>query len=123
VLITDPNFNHDIDTACYLSPCVTVSFMPSALASDRIAVYSTLTNGGRVGFVYDSTQLFDDLSLLRPTIFYAPPLIWNTLYAEYTRTLQSALQIRTRELQAGKDKSGVLKPSEANKIKRQILKR
>lgn len=41
-----------------------------------------MLNGGRIGFASASLPL-DDLPILRPSFFFAPPALWTTLKHEY----------------------------------------
>ncbi len=68
-------------------PHVSVSFQAPSVAADRGLVWRTLSGGGRVGFARRGAGLFDDARAVRPTIFDAPPVVWNTLYAEYRRAI------------------------------------
>lgn len=46
------------------------------------SVWRVVLNGGRAGFSSSSLPL-DDLPVLRPTFFFAPPALWITLKHEY----------------------------------------
>ncbi len=71
-----------------LWPHVSASFLPPALAADRRSLWRTMADGGRVGFARRGAALFADLRSIRPTVFDAPPLIWNALCSEYRRALR-----------------------------------
>lgn len=64
-------------------PYVGVSFLPSAIAGDRAAVWRALYNGGRVGFARRDAGLLEDIRAIRPTLLDAPPALWNAFYSEY----------------------------------------
>lgn len=68
-------------------PHVSVSFQPSALAADRAGIWRTLAGGGRVGFARPGAALWEDLQAIRPTIFDAPPVVWNSLDNDYRQAL------------------------------------
>ncbi|CAF3631409.1 unnamed protein product [Adineta steineri] len=63
---------------------VTFAYRPFAWASDRDASIGTFISGGRIGFsTGDVNRLMEELALVRPTSFAAPPSIWNKIYAEF----------------------------------------
>ncbi|CAF3546668.1 unnamed protein product [Rotaria sordida] len=63
-------------------------YRPLAWATDREGSIAVFLEGGRIGFsTGDVTRLMEELALVRPTSFSAPPTIWNKIYAEYKATL------------------------------------
>jgi long-chain acyl-CoA synthetase len=114
VMITYNGFFEDISHPIFLSPLITVSYIPLSHSTDRMRVWETLLNGGRVGFAnYDPKnwsehesglkklqllnsigssngveELIFDTKVLRPTIFIAPPRIFNGLHSLYLKQLE-----------------------------------
>ena len=67
-----------------LQEFVTFAYRPLAWASDRDAIIATFLSGGQVGFsTGDPARLMEELALVRPTYFSAPPTIWNKIYTEF----------------------------------------
>ena len=67
---------------------ITFSYRPLAWAADRDTTMGTFFAGGRVGFsTGDVSRLMEELAIVRPTHFGAPPSIWNKIYAEYKTAL------------------------------------
>ncbi|CAF4537473.1 unnamed protein product [Rotaria sp. Silwood1] len=63
-------------------------YRPLAWATDRESSIAVFLGGGRIGFsTGDITCIMEELALVRPTSFSAPPTIWNKIYAEYKATL------------------------------------
>ncbi|UJR29135.1 hypothetical protein I4U23_010349 [Adineta vaga] len=63
---------------------VSFSYRPLAWAADRDAAIGTFIAGGKIGFsTGDINRLMEELTLVRPTQFSAPPSLWNKIYAEY----------------------------------------
>ena len=59
-----------------------------AWAADRDAIITTFLCGGRTGFsTGDPSRLMEELALVRPTYFGAPPSIWNKIYTEFKTSL------------------------------------
>eukprot|EP00753_Platysulcus_tardus_P001115 PLAT11072.1.p1 GENE.PLAT11072.1~~PLAT11072.1.p1 ORF type:complete len:1238 (-),score=422.06 PLAT11072.1:44-3667(-) len=85
VMISQAAFVGDVDRAEYRSPFVCLSFLPSALASDRLYVWLALSNGGRVAFSKGGLQLYEDMQLVNPTTWFAPPAVFTLLHDEYNR--------------------------------------
>ena len=76
-------------TSCLLEG-VTFCYRPLAWAADRDAAVGAFLNGGRIGFsTGDVNRLMEELAIVRPTQFSAPPSIWNKIYAEYKAALSS----------------------------------
>eukprot|EP01087_Luapelamoeba_hula_P016055 TRINITY_DN4899_c0_g1_i1.p1 TRINITY_DN4899_c0_g1~~TRINITY_DN4899_c0_g1_i1.p1 ORF type:complete len:807 (-),score=81.79 TRINITY_DN4899_c0_g1_i1:200-2620(-) len=109
VMVSKDGFRLDVSHALYVWPLVTVSYIPLSHSTDRMRVWETLANGGRVGFAnyhprnwaeHESgekkqhllctqgssngvEELVADVQRLRPTIFIAPPRIWDGLHHMY----------------------------------------
>ncbi|CAF4221245.1 unnamed protein product, partial [Rotaria magnacalcarata] len=67
---------------------VTLCYRPLAWAADRDAIITTFLCGGRTGFsTQEPSRLMEELVLVRPTHFGAPPSIWNKIYAEFKTSL------------------------------------
>lgn len=116
VMITYESFMEDTSHSIFVWPFVTPSYIPLSHSTDRLRVWETLLNGGRVGFAnYDPKnwsehesgkkkiellnsvgssngveELIEDIRFLKPTILIAPPRIWNGLYTIYL-TLMSQI--------------------------------
>jgi long-chain acyl-CoA synthetase len=60
---------------------VHISYLPLAHVFERMIVSSVFANGGSVGF-YRGTplQLFEDIELLKPTIFASVPRVFNRIF-------------------------------------------
>eukprot|EP01126_Amoeba_proteus_P045668 TRINITY_DN5129_c0_g2_i6.p1 TRINITY_DN5129_c0_g2~~TRINITY_DN5129_c0_g2_i6.p1 ORF type:complete len:734 (+),score=172.27 TRINITY_DN5129_c0_g2_i6:694-2895(+) len=113
VIYTHAIMRDDTGHAMYLEPLVNVSYIPLSHSTDRMRIWETIQNGGRVGFCnYKHTnwnehetikkttllnsfnqttngveELISDLTPLRPTIFVAPPNIWNGIYSIYSNLI------------------------------------
>ncbi|CAF1083477.1 unnamed protein product, partial [Rotaria magnacalcarata] len=67
---------------------VTLCYRPLAWAADRDAIITTFLREGRTGFsTQEPSRLMEELALVRPTHFGAPPSIWNKIYAEFKTSL------------------------------------
>lgn len=67
---------------------IAFSYRPLAWAADRDSAIGTILSGGRVGFSTGNVNcLMEELALVRPTQFSAPPSIWNKIYAEFKTAL------------------------------------
>ena len=74
--------------AAWIIERVTFSYRPLAWAADRDITVGTILTGGRVGFSSgDVNRLMEELALVRPTLFSAPPSFWNKIYAEFKTAL------------------------------------
>lgn len=58
---------------------VAMSHMPLSHITDRHHVYVTLFNGGRIGVVSDSRRMFQSVQMIRPTILFGAPAIFNMM--------------------------------------------
>jgi long-subunit acyl-CoA synthetase (AMP-forming) len=64
------------------------SFQPLSHALDRVAVWSTLLKGGRIGFASpDKTDLMRELQAVAPTNIAATPRFWTSLHEEFKSEL------------------------------------
>ncbi|WP_322857996.1 carboxylic acid reductase [Mycobacterium shigaense] len=70
---------------------ITLNFMPMSHVMARGILYGTLGNGGTAYFAArsDLSTLLEDLELVRPTEMNFVPRIWETLYGEYLRQVDS----------------------------------
>ena len=85
---------------------VTLSYRPLAWAADRDAVITTLLCGGRTGFsTGDPSRLMEELALVRPTYFGAPPSIWNKIYTEFKTTLAQITAQDSPEVATAKEQN------------------
>ncbi|CAF4158741.1 unnamed protein product [Rotaria sp. Silwood2] len=67
---------------------VKFSYRPLAWITDRKATIAAFLEGGSTGFsTGDVTRLMEELALVAPTSFSAPPTFWNKIYSEFQRTL------------------------------------
>ncbi len=74
-------------TSCMVER-ITFCYRPLAWAADRDGAIGTFLSGGRIGFsTGDVSRLMEELAIVRPTYFAAPPSIWNKIYAEYKTAL------------------------------------
>ena len=72
---------------------ITFCYRPLAWITDRKAAIATFLRGGCIGFsTGDVARLTEELALIAPTSFSAPPTFWNKLYSEFavTRSLLAA---------------------------------
>jgi fatty acid CoA ligase FadD9 len=61
---------------------------------DRMMIWQTLCNGGRIGFVsphYDMARLYADAQALQPVLMVAMPDFWNGLFTEFGNRFVAAL--------------------------------
>ncbi|CAF3749006.1 unnamed protein product [Rotaria sp. Silwood1] len=64
------------------------SYRPLAWITDRKATIATFLEGGSTGFsTGDMNRLMEELALVSPTSFSAPPTFWNKIYSEFQRSL------------------------------------
>ena len=69
---------------------VHLSYLPFAQPFERIIVATVLTCGGRIGFRQgDSTNLVNDLTALRPTIFLSLPYLLRRIYDKISMLVES----------------------------------
>jgi fatty acid CoA ligase FadD9 len=72
---------------------ITLNFMPMSHVMGRGILFGTLGNGGTAYFAArsDLSTLLEDLELVRPTEMNFVPRIWETLYSEYLRQVDSGV--------------------------------
>ncbi|MFB1297261.1 carboxylic acid reductase [Mycobacterium sp. pW049] len=72
-------------------PSITLNFMPMSHVMGRMQLYGTLGSGGTAYFAArsDLSTFLDDLALVRPTQLSFVPRIWDTIYAEVAKELES----------------------------------
>jgi fatty acid CoA ligase FadD9 len=75
------------------SPSINLNFMPMSHVMGRLSLYMTLGDGGTSYFAANSdfSTLLEDLELVRPTELFFVPRIWETLYGEFQRQVDSRL--------------------------------
>lgn len=113
VIYTEKILQIDTEHAMHCKPLVNISFIPLSHSTDRLRIWETMQNGGRVGFCnYQHTnwnehetikkeallkedelnlssphngvsELFSHVSRVRPSVLVAPPRIWTGLLSLY----------------------------------------
>ena len=79
---------------------VLFSYQPLSWYGGRNSMIATLLCGGRAGFSTGNvSRLMEELALVRPTLFAAPPNIWNKIYAEFQAAFASATTADTEQNQ------------------------
>ncbi|CAF1652447.1 unnamed protein product, partial [Adineta ricciae] len=74
----------------YSGESIMLSYQPLSWYGGRNSLYGTFLSGGRAGFsTGDPSRLMEELALVRPTLFPAPPSIWNKIYSEFKTALSS----------------------------------
>ncbi|UJR20181.1 hypothetical protein I4U23_023313 [Adineta vaga] len=59
-------------------------YRPLAWITDRKGILATFLEGGSTGFSTNNvTRLMEELTLIAPTFFSAPPTFWNKIYSEF----------------------------------------
>ena len=89
-MISESTFRSGFSQWCLSSSNdqVTFSYQPLAWITDREAIIATFFNGGRTGFsTGDPSRLMEELALVKPSYFGAPPSIWNKIYTEFKTAL------------------------------------
>ena len=67
---------------------VIFTYRPLAWGAARDGATAAFLTGGRIGFATeDVSRLMEELALVRPTQFSAPPSIWNKIYTEFNTAL------------------------------------
>jgi fatty acid CoA ligase FadD9 len=89
-VLTDAELNREFQTQYgFYSPLVAVAYMPLAHSMQRTTNWLTFANGGRIAiFDGDMSELFDFVSVARPSTFSAVPRVWNLLYTKYKEALE-----------------------------------
>lgn len=77
-------------------PSITLNFMPMSHVMGRMQLYGTLGSGGTAYFAArsDLSTFLEDLALVRPTQLSFVPRIWDTIYAEVAKELDSRSESR-----------------------------
>ncbi|MDA2891114.1 thioester reductase domain-containing protein [Mycolicibacterium sp. BiH015] len=72
-------------------PSITLNFMPMSHVMGRMQLYGTLGSGGTAYFAArsDLSTFLEDLALVRPTQLSFVPRIWDTIYAEVAKEVDS----------------------------------
>lgn len=72
-------------------PSITLNFMPMSHVMGRMQLYGTLGSGGTAYFAArsDLSTFLEDLALVRPTQLSFVPRIWDTVYAEVAKEVDS----------------------------------
>lgn len=72
-------------------PSITLNFMPMSHVMGRMQLYGTLGSGGTAYFAArsDLSTFLEDLTLVRPTQLSFVPRIWDTIYAEVAKEVDS----------------------------------
>ena len=94
VIISDRAFRaiFEDDPSPAAGEFVLFSYQPLAWYGGRNSMIATLLCGGRAGFSTGNvSRLMEELALVRPTLFAAPPNIWNKIYAEFKAALALAM--------------------------------
>ena len=75
------------------SPLVSCVYRPLCYATDREVLWRAISNGGRVAVFAndDMTTLFDDLQMIGPSQFSAPPRLWAMLHDRFNKDLARRL--------------------------------
>ncbi len=97
-MLSNQSWNADL-TARFSYPLdlIQLSYAPLAHTTDRKTSIICMINGGRFGiFNRDMKCLFEELQFLKPTVFTAPPRIWNEAYEAYLLMLSEVRQVRIR---------------------------
>lgn len=107
VCVSREAFRKDITIPFTSRLLVQASYLPPSWGADRLTVYQTLFNGGLIGFCRPPPQLLDDLALVHPTSFFAPPAIFKMLFALHDDArVRQVLGPRIRMLGSGGAKLG-----------------
>eukprot|EP01043_Picozoa_sp_COSAG02_P003555 COSAG02_NODE_87_length_38906_cov_69.688697_13_plen_1572_part_00 len=96
VVVLERRWIREIVSQPESGPCVQLSFTPASLMADRLGVYGLMMTGGQTGFI-ESSDLEAGLLSLRPTIFSAPPIYFNTLFSAYSDEIKATSDQQTRD--------------------------
>lgn len=96
VVVSERRWIRDIVSQPESGPCVQLSFTPASLMGDRLSIYGFMMTGGQTGFV-EPSNLEAGLLSLRPTVFAAPPIYFNTLFSAYSDEVKAAADEDTRD--------------------------
>ena len=79
-----------------------LSFLPWAHSFGQLAeVHMLIKSGCSAGLVEDVTELVDDMALVKPTIFYAVPRVYNRIFDRLNGQIQEKPQIIQNLFRAG----------------------
>eukprot|EP01130_Rhizamoeba_saxonica_P000819 TRINITY_DN10727_c0_g1_i1.p1 TRINITY_DN10727_c0_g1~~TRINITY_DN10727_c0_g1_i1.p1 ORF type:complete len:652 (-),score=177.93 TRINITY_DN10727_c0_g1_i1:24-1979(-) len=136
VLLTHTNFIADIAGAYYngIKPTnsdIHISYLPLAHVFERLVLTAVIANGGRVGFFRGDVKLhlFDDIALLRPTIFPSVPRLFNRLHDKVLQAVGEGSGIKQKifheayERKKNGLKEGYLQDTFADLVFKQIAKK
>jgi fatty acid CoA ligase FadD9 len=90
VMISDRAYKSifEADPSPFTGEFITISYQPLAWYGGRNTLIATLLCGGRTGFSTGNiSRLMEEMALIRPTVFAAPPSIWNHVYSEFKTAL------------------------------------
>ncbi|CAF1425221.1 unnamed protein product [Adineta ricciae] len=74
-------------------------YRPLAWITDRKGAIATFLEGGCTGFSTGNvTRLMEELTLIAPTFFSAPPTFWNKIYSEFHTTLSMSTSATEQQL-------------------------
>ncbi|CAN6444851.1 unnamed protein product [Victoria cruziana] len=116
----------------FYSSDVYISYLPLAHIYERSNQILTVYCGCAVGFYQgDSMKLMDDLAVLRPTLFFSVPRLYNRIYSGIMSAVKSsgslrerlfnaAFQAKRRAIMNGKTPSPVWDQLVFNKIKAKL---
>lgn len=71
-------------------------------STGRHQLSRTLCNGGRLAIVSDANTLLSHLPLIRPSLFTAPPAVWNTIYSIYKQYIPNNATVAEKNIAYGK---------------------
>lgn len=81
---------------------VHISYLPLAHIFERAVMAGIMCEGGAVGFYQGSVlKLFDDIAVLKPTIFASVPRLWNRLFDKVNTTIRDEGGIKQWLFEAG----------------------
>jgi fatty acid CoA ligase FadD9 len=79
-----------VEPSPYTGEFIVFSYQPLAWYGGRNTLLAAFLCGGRVGFSTGNvSRLMEELALIRPMMFPAPPSIWNKIYSEFKTALSS----------------------------------
>eukprot|EP00770_Monocercomonoides_exilis_P009571 MONOS_9525.1-p1 / transcript=MONOS_9525.1 / gene=MONOS_9525 / organism=Monocercomonoides_exilis_PA203 / gene_product=unspecified product / transcript_product=unspecified product / location=Mono_scaffold00396:32608-35763(+) / protein_length=1051 / sequence_SO=supercontig / SO=protein_coding / is_pseudo=false len=84
-------------------PIIHFFFVSPVNVTERDILWSIIYNGGRVFLSDKPPQLIEDISIIRPNCFTAPPLVWKMLASQShsSREIHKLLGHRIREIGIG----------------------
>lgn len=100
----------------YTTETVHISYLPLPHAFERINLIAVYTTGGRIGFFQrDIKKLFDDINVLKPTIFPTVPRLLNRIYDKINADVSKSI-VKSKLLDWAL-------ASKTNEIKQMIVRR